>query len=201
MNCWRRSSINPNNGAWYFNTGLTLDALGRFDEAIDAYRQSLQIDADHVDSMNHLGVDLYRVGRFEEALHTFEQIQGIDPSFEPSYCHRIMTYAEMGEHEKAEEMFYTARLYKDQCPQCYYNMGCSLAARGLYDKAIFCWQSALDLDESNPDLHPRIAEALWGKGGVGRSPAALSHGPAAGAGQHPAAPGSGRPVDGDAAGR
>jgi tetratricopeptide (TPR) repeat protein len=34
----------------------------------------------------------------------------------------------------------------------------------MYDKAIYCWQRTLDLDETHPDVHVRIAEALWSKG-------------------------------------
>src|SRR5438132_1262131 len=43
-------------------------------------------------------------------------------------------------------------------------IGGSLADRGLFDKAIYCWQKTLDLDETHPDVQVRIAEALWGKG-------------------------------------
>jgi tetratricopeptide (TPR) repeat protein len=157
-------SINPYNGGWFFNIGLTLDEMGRFDEALDAYRKSLEIDPNDLQALTHLGIDLHRVGNFEEALRTFEQLEQIDSTFEPSYCHRILTYGELGQHEKAEEMFYLARLYKEHCPHCYYNMGCSLADRGLFDKAIFCWTKTLDLDDSHPDVQIRIAEALWGKG-------------------------------------
>ncbi len=31
------TSINPYNGSWFFNTGLTLDEMDRFDEAIAAW--------------------------------------------------------------------------------------------------------------------------------------------------------------------
>jgi tetratricopeptide (TPR) repeat protein len=138
--------------------------MERYDEAIDAYRKALEIDENDLQAMNHLGVDLHRVGNFDEALSIFERIERIDNSFEPAYCNRIITYSELGDHERAEEMFYLARLYKEHCPHCYYNIGCSLADRGLYDKAIFCWQKTLDLDESHPEVQLRIAEALWGKG-------------------------------------
>ncbi len=158
------TSINPYNSSWFFNIGLTLDEMERFDEAIDAYRQALEIDLNDLQAINHLGIDLHRVGNFDEALKTFARIQAIDPSFEPAYCHRILTYSELGDHEKAEEMFYLARLYKEHCPNCYYNVGCSLYDRGLYDKAIYCWQKTLDLDESHPEVQIRIAEAFWGKG-------------------------------------
>src|ERR1700722_16134271 len=120
-------SINPYNGSWFFNIGLTLDEMERFDEAIHAYHRALQIDTDDLQAMNHLGVDLYRIGRHDKALETFNKIEVIDPSFELSYCNRIMIYSELGQHEKAEEMFYLARLYREHCPRCYYNIGCSLA--------------------------------------------------------------------------
>ncbi len=160
------TTLNPYNAAWFFNIGLTLDELGRVDEAIDAYRQALALEPDDVQSLTHLGVDLHQSGRFDEALRTFERVEVIDADHEPSYCHRILTYSELGDHEKAEEMFYLARLYKEHCPSCYYNIGCSLAARGLFDKAIYCWQKTLDLQASSthPQVHIRIAEALWNKG-------------------------------------
>jgi tetratricopeptide (TPR) repeat protein len=158
------TSINPYNASWFFNIGLTLDEMERFEEAIDAYRRALDIDAHDLQALQHLGMDLHRVGNFDEALKTFEQIEQVDPTFEPSYCQRILTYTELGDHERAEEMFYLARLYKEHCPHCYHHMGVSLQERELYDKAIFCWQKTLDLDEAYPQVQLRIAEALWGKG-------------------------------------
>jgi tetratricopeptide (TPR) repeat protein len=157
-------ALNPYNANWFFNVGLTLDELQRFDEALDAYRQALEIDPEDLQAMNHLGVDLCRVGNYDDAVATFQKVERIDASFEPAYCNRIIAYTELGDHQSAEEMFYLARLYKEHCPHCYYNMGSSLAARELYDKAIYCWQKTLDLDEDHPEVHPRIAEALRAKG-------------------------------------
>jgi tetratricopeptide (TPR) repeat protein len=158
--------INPYNGSWFFNIGLILDELGRLEEAIEAYRQAVRIDANDINSLDHLGQDLYRTGRLRDAIRAFEQIEQIDSSFEPSYCTRIIIYSELGDHERAEEMFYTARLYKEHCPYCYYHLACSLEARDLHDKAIYCWTRALDLDGGQDDLHLRIAGALWKKGDV-----------------------------------
>ena len=118
------TSINPYNGGWFFNIGLTLDEMERYDEAIEAYRRSIDIDSNDLQALQHLGIDLHRIGNLSEALSTFEKMESIDSSHESSYCHRIITYSDLGEHEKAEEMFYLARLYKEHCPHCYYNMGC-----------------------------------------------------------------------------
>jgi tetratricopeptide (TPR) repeat protein len=164
------TTINPYNGSWFFNIGLTLDEMGRHDEAIDAYRRALTIEPDDLQALQHLGNDLHQTGQFVAAIRTFEQIESLDATFEPSYCGRILAYSELGQHDKAEEMFYLARLYKEHCPVCYYNIGCSLADRGLYDKAVFCWTKTLDTAGAAPggaghaEVHVRIAEALWNKG-------------------------------------
>lgn len=157
------TTINPYNPTWLYNLGLTLDQLGRHEEAIEVYRQVIEIDPNDLAALQRLGGDLHHLGRFKESICTLEKIQSIDATFEPGYCGRILSYAEIGEHQLAEEMFYTARLYKDQCPQCYYNIGVSLAARKMYDKAIFCWQRALDIEPAYPHAHLCIAEALWNK--------------------------------------
>jgi tetratricopeptide (TPR) repeat protein len=158
------TSVNPYNSSWFFNMGLILDELGRFEEATDAYQQANRIDPRDLPILNHLGLAQFRMGRLEPAVATFRQIESIDAAYEPAYCNRILVYAQLGQHELAEEMFYTARLYKEHCPHCFYNMGCSLEARGLYDKAIFCWTRALDLQGGQGDVYVRIGQALWKKG-------------------------------------
>ncbi len=67
-------SINPYNGGWFFNIGLTLDEMDRFDEAIEAYRRAIEIEANDLQSLQHLGVDLHRIGNCKEALSTFEKM-------------------------------------------------------------------------------------------------------------------------------
>src|SRR5690242_20879300 len=67
-------SINPYNGGWFFNIGLTLDEMDRYDEAIDAYEQALEIDENDLQALNHLGIDLHRIGRYDDALKTFERM-------------------------------------------------------------------------------------------------------------------------------
>ncbi|MGH7177749.1 MAG: tetratricopeptide repeat protein [Tepidisphaeraceae bacterium] len=157
------TSINPYNSTWYFNIGVTLDEMGRLEEAAHAYRQALAIDSDDVQALQRLGCDLHDLGRFDQAISVLEKLQAVDATCEASYCGRIPAYTELGEHEKAEEMFYIARLYREHCPDCYYNMGVSLAQRGLHDKAIFCWNRALDGQECWPEAHVRIAESHWAK--------------------------------------
>ena len=156
--------VNPYNASWLFNLGLTLEAMEDYLRASEAFKTALELDGDDLETLNCLGVNLTRQGQHEEALGYFERIEELDPTHEPSYCNRIITYTEMGEHDSAELMFYQARLFKDECPLCLYNIGNSLSAREEYDRAIACWQQALRLDPGHPQSRVRIAEAYWTRG-------------------------------------
>lgn len=158
--------IGPENGAWFFNMGLTLDGMEHYEQAIDFYEKALELQPDDVEILNCLGVDYTRTAHYDLALATFEQIEQIDPFFEPAYCNRIITYTEMEQHEKAEQMFYMAQQIHSDCPLCFYNIGNSLFSRGFYDRAIWCWEKTASLDPGHPQIQFRLAQAFWvsGKG-------------------------------------
>src|ERR1044072_4572332 len=85
-------AINPYNGSWHFNLGLTYDALERYADAIAAYRQALDIDPDDVAVLNALGHACNRAAKFDEAIRFFERVEAMEPPFEPCYCNRIISY-------------------------------------------------------------------------------------------------------------
>jgi tetratricopeptide (TPR) repeat protein len=160
----RATRVNPFNGQWQFHLGLVLDEMGRYDQALRAYRRAVRIEPNNLQIQERVAADLHRVGRLRQALRAFADISQADPSHEPAYCHRLLIHVELGEHDLAEEMFYTARLYKDHCPRCYDYMGRSLAARGMHKRAIYCFQRCLDMEASWPDAWRRLAEVFWNKG-------------------------------------
>jgi tetratricopeptide (TPR) repeat protein len=168
----RAIEINPNISAWYFNLGLTLDMMERFDEALVAYCRALEIDPLDIESLNAAGADSTRLGKFRQAIEYFEKVEKSDATFEPCYCNRIVAYSELGDHDRAEEMFYLARQYREKCPVCFYNIGISLFARGKYDRALWCWQQVLELEPDYPLVHARMADVYWAKN---RLPEARTH--------------------------
>ncbi len=156
--------VNPSNSAWHFNSGLTLDALDRFDDAIKAYLEALSLGGDDPEILNSLAVDYTRIGKYDLAISTFEDVQREHPDFEPCYCNRIITYTEMEQHEKAEEIFYLAQQIDPDCPICFYNIGNSLFSRQNYERAIWCWEKTAELEPTHPQINYRIAQAHWANG-------------------------------------
>ena len=157
-------TINPSNYTWHFNKALTLDALGRFDEAIEEYELALESSDNDVEILNCMAINYTRSCQYDLAISTFENIQQIDPSFEPCYCYRIITYTEMGKHDCAEEMFYLVQQIKQDCPMCYYNIGNSFFVRADYKRAIWCWEKTASLEPDHPQINYRIAQGHWADG-------------------------------------
>ncbi len=151
--------INANNATWQAQRGFVLEELGRWEEAADAYQNSLELEAADRDVMLALGSVLLRLERFTQALTIFDELAQAHPDCEPAYCHRIQAYAELGQHERAEEMFYLAQQINDDCPHCFYAIGISLAGRGQREKAIYCWKRVLDVEPDYYGVNLRIAEA------------------------------------------
>ncbi len=161
--------INPSNSSWHFNKALTLDTLNQFDAAISEYEIALQLSVDDLEILNCLAIDYTRTCQYDSAIEIFEHIQELDANFEPCYCNRIITYTEMCQHDFAEQMFYLAQQLNPDCVLCYYNIGNSLFARGLYEKAIRCWLRVAELEPTHPQINYRIAQAYWYKGDNARS--------------------------------
>ncbi|MBI5725060.1 MAG: tetratricopeptide repeat protein [Planctomycetes bacterium] len=156
--------VNPDNASWYFNLGMTLEAMEEYAPAVRAFKASLRLEPDDLETLNCLAVNLTRLGRFAESLKCYARIDRLDPSFEPSYCSRIITFTEMGRHEDAELMFYLARQITAECPACNFNIGDSFYLRGQYDRAIGCWKETLRLEPGRLQVNARIADAYWAKG-------------------------------------
>ncbi len=161
--------MNPANDRWHFNKALTLDAMERFDEAIEEFKLALEPNPNDVEILNCLAVDYTRTGHYDLSLSVFEQIERLQHDFEPCYCNRIITYTEMGEHEKAEQMFYLAQQINENCPLCFYNIGNSFFIRANFRKAVWCWEKTALLEPNHPQINYRIAQAYWNLGSKDRA--------------------------------
>ena len=157
-------SINPNTAVWHAQRGFILEELDRCAEATDAYERSLDLEPGDHEVALALGTGLARQSRFARAAEVLEELSKNHADFEPAYCQRIHCYAELGLHDQAEQMFYLAQELDPRCPHCFYHVGVSLADRGQMERAIFCWNRALELEPGYIGVNRRIAQANRARG-------------------------------------
>ena len=54
--------------------GISLSALGKFEEAVATYRKAISIKPDYADAYYNLGITLQEQGRFEEAEFNYKKM-------------------------------------------------------------------------------------------------------------------------------
>jgi tetratricopeptide (TPR) repeat protein len=169
-------SLNPYRAEWHFNLGLTLEAAGRWEQAVDALRTAYELNEHDDQAPLLLGVLSLRLEQPEEAVKWLEvaEKESTKPATRAEVSvHQIEAYAAVGRHDDAEQAFYLALQCEpeddpadDREPvnrvhaQAYANMAEAMMTRQDWDRAIFCFREAANLDESIPRVHARLAAAL-----------------------------------------
>lgn len=157
-------AINPYRAEWHFNLGLTLEAAGRYEDAVKAFTDCHQLQQDDPQVPPMVGVNLLRAGKPKEAIGWLEQAEKLAPNEATSFVHRIEAYSRLGEHEQAEVMFYMAQQCDPKNPDAYALLADSLLARGMHEKAVWCLREAANLDPNMPGVHARLGEAYAATG-------------------------------------
>lgn len=100
-----RGSDNKALNVYFYNYGLTLFKLGRFDQARDAFEKSAQQFADDPLPWYYLGRCEVQRGSFERARDAFQTAIGKNNSFNPAYYQLARLYAAHGDSAKAQELY------------------------------------------------------------------------------------------------
>ena len=74
---------NPNKADTCFNKALSLDGLGRYEDALIFYDKSIEIDSNLAQAYANKGLVLYNLERNDEAVECFKIAIDLEPN-EPS---------------------------------------------------------------------------------------------------------------------
>ena len=86
--------------AWY-NRGLSLSNLGKYEEAIKSYDKVLEIDPDSLYVCNSKGSALNYLGKYEEAVKSYDRALEIDPNIIVAWYNRGLSLSNLGKYEEA----------------------------------------------------------------------------------------------------
>jgi tetratricopeptide (TPR) repeat protein len=60
--------------------GDALTTLGRWDQAVGAYRNSVEIEPNSLEAQDHLGFALYQLGEYDEAIAAYRKALEVSPN-------------------------------------------------------------------------------------------------------------------------
>jgi hypothetical protein len=100
--------------------GITLQALGRLDEAEASYRQAIALKPDYAEAFSNLGIALQELGRKKEAEVSYTQALALKPDFAIANHNVGVLFFESGQYNLAAKHFELcdtpqSKLYAIQC--------------------------------------------------------------------------------------
>jgi tetratricopeptide (TPR) repeat protein len=147
-----QSSSNAQN-----NWGAALADQGLPAEAIEHYRQALQIRPDYADAHFNWGVALAQQGQPAEAIEHYQQALQIKPEYAAAHYNWGNARARQGQPAEAIEHYQQALQIKPDYADAHHNLGVALAQQGRLAEAIEHYQQAVHI---KPDYAP--AHNSWG---------------------------------------
>jgi len=144
--------------AWeWSNKGISLNSLGRPEEAIHCYDKALEFAPRYVAAWNNKGNSLSNLGRHEEAIRCYDQALKLDPGYAVVWTNKGTSLGHLGRPEEAIHCYDKALEFDPRYAVPWNNKGTSLAHLGRPEEAIHCYDKALEFD-------PRYAGVWMNKG-------------------------------------
>lgn len=120
----------------YSAMGYTYEQSKDYKKAIDAYKHSVELDHDNLDSVRGLAQNLMNDGQTDAALEQYRIIADADPSDAQTYMRIAEIYRRAGKFDQALESLKKASTVVPDSLELQYNIAVIEEGQGKYDEAI-----------------------------------------------------------------
>ena len=139
--------------------GVALEGLGKFAEAAECYRKTLQIEPRVAEIHFNLGAALANLGRTDEAIASYRRAIQFKPNLAVAHFNLGLTLQTQGKLDEAIAGYRKATSLEPGFFDAYGSMGTALQAQGKLDEAISAYRKSLAI-QPNPLTHFNLATAL-----------------------------------------
>lgn len=128
------------------NKGMSLENLGRHEEAIRCLDKALELDPSNYTAWNNKGISLANLGRNEEAIQCLDKSLEINPGYVNAWNNKGNCLYRLNRYDEAVHCFDKA-IALDPCHlNAWNNKGVNLNCLSRFTEAISCLNKALELD-------------------------------------------------------
>lgn len=151
--------ITKRNFIAYNNLGFFYSHKERYDDAINAYRKSLEIEPRFEDAQNNLGYALAKLGKHEEAIAHYQIALKIKPDLVEAHNNLGNSLAEIGKVDEAIAHYEIALAKNPQHADAHNNFGVALAMKGKLNEAIEHFKKSLEAKPDYASAHSNLGNA------------------------------------------
>jgi tetratricopeptide (TPR) repeat protein len=136
----------------YFTLACSYENSNRYHEAIEAYKQSLQMNPDRMEAYLNLGVVYYKVGKYSDAIEILKQALSVNPYVLPAYNKLGTAYIIRGAYAMAIDTFRKAAEIGPNDPTAHFNLGIAYFLSGDKSAAFEEYVTLKDIDKERADI-------------------------------------------------
>ena len=149
--------------------GLSLNALGRFEEAAEVLRGVAEADPGNAVVRNNLATSLQAIGRADESIDVLREALAIEPDYIEALTNLATGYELRGDTGQALAVLRDAITRAPDDADLYERLGSILLDNGDLDRAEDALEQALSLDSTRIEALNRLGMVQHHKGDVGRA--------------------------------
>jgi len=155
--------INPNYTEVSLNLAVTLNDMGKYDEATEVFSKASKLAHSSPYSLDpfikgklanehaKIGDIYFDLGLYGEALEEYKKATNLRPTFVDIITKIGITYREKGLYNEAIREFMRAKELHPRFSLARVNLGVTYYMKGFLDMAIKEWKDALEIDPDNSD--------------------------------------------------
>jgi tetratricopeptide (TPR) repeat protein len=152
--------VTRNNYAAYDNLGLYLSAQGKSDEAIQNFRQAIEIFPTAGEVYENLGLELLMRGNVNESITNFQNAVRFSPGSASAHCNFGYALANQRKWGEAIREYQESLQLKPEDAQVHRNLGLALDEQGQPEAATGQFTEASRLAPNDPQIRLSLGMAL-----------------------------------------
>jgi serine/threonine protein kinase len=137
----------------WFDEGLALGKLNRYEEALVAYEQAIRLNPNDAGAYYYKGVALGELKRYEEELVAYEHALRLNPNYANTYYNKGVALGELKRYEEALLAFEQALRLNPNDTNAYFGKGVALERLKRYEEALLAFEQALRLNPNYADTY------------------------------------------------
>jgi Flp pilus assembly protein TadD len=151
--------VTQNNYVAHNSRGVAYDSIGRYQDAIESYKQAIRFKPDYADAHYNLGVAYGALSRWQDAVEPYKQAIRIKPDYAKAHYNLGVSYEGLGRYQDAIEAYKQAIRIKPDYADAYLNLGVTYYKLGRYQDAVEPYNQAIRIKPDFAMAHYNLGVA------------------------------------------
>lgn len=168
-NCLKFMDLSINKDATnpgpHYIKGMTLNYMGKFDDAVKCFNESIKLKADDAIFYSGLGDSYFNLDKTDKALEAYKKATEQPDCPGRPYSMIAQIYSSLNNTDKALESYYIAKTKNIDEPGSYsnalFNIGLLESQKGNYDKAEPAFLEIIKLDPADFHAYAKLIQVYY----------------------------------------